>query len=619
MKVLYTLIIFFIFCSLNVLAQTQYDVFVPISTGDSLDATYFVPPTNPPPNGYPTMLFIHGFASSKNSTIPSAKIYAQSGYATFCYSVRGHGNSSGLSTIMSKRERLDLPEVLSYIEDIPFVDTNSIAITGGSQGGLHGLWAAADNLPIKAITSDVIIPDWASDIFKNGAIRYCLIWLLNSSSVRYTELRDTLWSFLVKDDYDSLLFKFSKDRDVDTTSLTLSQKPLVLFLKYQDHYFDAVSGINFFINYAGQKKLYLGTAGHYSDAAYDESYYQFSWITDWFKQFLKNIETGILNTPTYTYAYSSLPMDSSGNFRWKHEEVNELPINDVTTHRFYLHPDGGLDYSLPAGVSDSVELMNDYRDSTYNFEQAYIEGFGGSGFDSAFTKHTLIFETKSLKDSVLMFGAPHLSFYVKSDADKFPINAQIYEVDTTGNKYFINRINYVFRNNTTGQPLTIEASGNFHAHRFQAKNKIRVELTNIDKTNRKILGSLPFVLPVFKHSRNIIMTNENNASYIELPLLASGIVTKVSDEIPLGIKLAQNYPNPFNPVTTIEYSIFKTENVSVKIYDVLGREVKTLFEGKQSAGSYTCKFDGTLLSSGVYFYKLQTGSYTAVQKMMLIK
>lgn len=613
------LIYLFLIFSVCAISQTRIDEFVRLSTGDSLDATCFVPLSPPPLNGYPVMLFVHGFAGSKNSTIPSAQIYSQSGYLTFSYSVRGHGNSSGLSTIMAKQERQDLSEVLSYIEDIQFVDTNSIGITGGSQGGLHGLWAAADNLPVKAITSDVIIPDWASDIFQNGAIRYCLTWLLKSSSVRYDKCRDTLWNLLVIDNYNSLLLRFSRDRDVDTARLALSQKPLVLFLKYQDHYFEAGSGINMFLNYNGQKKLYLGTAGHYSDAAYDESQYQYSWLSKWFKQFLRNIDTGILSTPTYTYAYSSLPMDSSGYFSWKHEEVNALPFNDVTMHRFYLHPNEELNYSLPTGLSDSVELINNYKDSAYNFERAYTEGFEGLWFDSAFTKQSLVFETQPLKDSVVMFGSPHLSFNITSDADKFPINAQIYEVDTAGKKYFINRINFVGRNNAAGQPLTINAAGYFHAHKFQANNKIRVELTNIDKTNRKILGNLPFVLPVFEHSRNIIATNENRASYIELPLLASGIVTKVSDEIPLGIHLSQNYPNPFNPVTTIEYSIIKPENVSLKIYDILGREVKTLFEGRQPAGNFRCKFDGSGLASGVYFYRLETNSFSLQNKMLLIK
>ncbi|MDX2128160.1 MAG: T9SS type A sorting domain-containing protein [Chloroherpetonaceae bacterium] len=88
---------------------------------------------------------------------------------------------------------------------------------------------------------------------------------------------------------------------------------------------------------------------------------------------------------------------------------------------------------------------------------------------------------------------------------------------------------------------------------------------------------------------------------------------------PTGYELAQNYPNPFNPATTIRYSVPSVENVSLKIYDVLGREVATLVNTRQTAGNYSVTFNAANLSSGVYFYRLQTGSFSTTRKMMLIK
>ncbi|MEI7812296.1 MAG: T9SS type A sorting domain-containing protein [Ignavibacteria bacterium] len=86
-----------------------------------------------------------------------------------------------------------------------------------------------------------------------------------------------------------------------------------------------------------------------------------------------------------------------------------------------------------------------------------------------------------------------------------------------------------------------------------------------------------------------------------------------------GFSLEQNYPNPFNPTTVISYSIPNSSNVTVKVYDVLGRLVATLVNMAQEAGSYTVSFDGSRLSAGIYYYKIQSGSYTASQKMLLIK
>jgi len=94
---------------------------------------------------------------------------------------------------------------------------------------------------------------------------------------------------------------------------------------------------------------------------------------------------------------------------------------------------------------------------------------------------------------------------------------------------------------------------------------------------------------------------------------------KKRNEIVNDYHLFQNYPNPFNPVTTIKYQIPKTGFVILKVYDVLGKEVATLVNGKQGAGSYEVEFDGKDYSSGVYFYKLVTDDYSNVKKMILIK
>ncbi|MGC8596011.1 MAG: T9SS type A sorting domain-containing protein [Candidatus Kryptoniota bacterium] len=83
--------------------------------------------------------------------------------------------------------------------------------------------------------------------------------------------------------------------------------------------------------------------------------------------------------------------------------------------------------------------------------------------------------------------------------------------------------------------------------------------------------------------------------------------------------LTQNYPNPFNPTTQIKYSIPTNSFVTLKVYDALGREVETLVDEPQAAGYHEVKFDGSRLTSGVYFYRLTVGNYTSVKKLMLVK
>jgi hypothetical protein len=98
----------------------------------------------------------------------------------------------------------------------------------------------------------------------------------------------------------------------------------------------------------------------------------------------------------------------------------------------------------------------------------------------------------------------------------------------------------------------------------------------------------------------------------------TGIEQK-GNEIPTKYELAQNYPNPFNPTTKINFAIPKQGMVTLKVYDVLGREVANLVNEVKTAGNYIVDFDASALSSGVYFYKIDVNGFSDVKRMMLIK
>src|SRR5690606_16044772 len=90
-------------------------------------------------------------------------------------------------------------------------------------------------------------------------------------------------------------------------------------------------------------------------------------------------------------------------------------------------------------------------------------------------------------------------------------------------------------------------------------------------------------------------------------------------ENPFTYSLSQNYPNPFNPTTSIHFSTPSLQNVSLKVYDMLGRQVAELVNGMHQAGNYTISFNGSELSSGVYYYKLEAENFTQTKQMVLVK
>lgn len=110
----------------------------------------------------------------------------------------------------------------------------------------------------------------------------------------------------------------------------------------------------------------------------------------------------------------------------------------------------------------------------------------------------------------------------------------------------------------------------------------------------------------------------NNATNLTITVTPVSSISKI-EETASSYDLGQNYPNPFNPITKINYSIPKSSNVKINIFDILGQKVESLVNEKQDAGTYSVEFDASNLSSGVYYYKIEAGEYTSVKKMTLVK
>ena len=121
--------------------------------------------------------------------------------------------------------------------------------------------------------------------------------------------------------------------------------------------------------------------------------------------------------------------------------------------------------------------------------------------------------------------------------------------------------------------------------------------------------------------------SSNHGSPGKINTVYTEVHEKNSENFPSRFSLEQNYPNPFNPATTIKYSLPNAvdsnydffSNVTLKVYDILGREVATLVNQQQKAGNYKVKFDASGLTSGIYFYRLQSSSFISFKKMILLR
>jgi hypothetical protein len=145
--------------------------------------------------------------------------------------------------------------------------------------------------------------------------------------------------------------------------------------------------------------------------------------------------------------------------------------------------------------------------------------------------------------------------------------------------------------------------------------------SNIKQINnmKKIIISLTLILalPVLLKAQYTGGDGNGDASISlsNVPLL----IQKTAMELPSEYSLYQNYPNPFNPATKIKFDLSKTGEVSLKIYDINGREVAKLVNEKLFAGSYEATWDASSFPSGVYFCRLNAGNFEETKKMLLIK
>jgi hypothetical protein len=111
---------------------------------------------------------------------------------------------------------------------------------------------------------------------------------------------------------------------------------------------------------------------------------------------------------------------------------------------------------------------------------------------------------------------------------------------------------------------------------------------------------------------------------VDLALIINGTLTSVEQpatesNTPVEFSLSQNYPNPFNPSTTIRFSLPQREHVTLKVFDVLGREVATLVDGEMAAGNHAVTFAPHDLAGGLYFYQLTAGQFSQTRKAVLMK
>jgi hypothetical protein len=160
------------------------------------------------------------------------------------------------------------------------------------------------------------------------------------------------------------------------------------------------------------------------------------------------------------------------------------------------------------------------------------------------------------------------------------------------------------------------------SYRIQVSTNRVFSSTVLDSTVADTLLQLsPLAANTTYYWRASASNDHGTSAYSVTASFTTGQTTAVDEftEVPLAFKLHQNYPNPFNPVTSVSYSVGRHQHVSIKVYDLAGREVATLVDEKKPAGHYRVTFAARNLAGSVYFIRLSAGEFVAMKKAVLVR
>lgn len=169
----------------------------------------------------------------------------------------------------------------------------------------------------------------------------------------------------------------------------------------------------------------------------------------------------------------------------------------------------------------------------------------------------------------------------------------------------------------TGSRADIDFGAVWNNNEWIAEISRTLQTSNDDDVQFDINQKYPFCAAIFENSRHGYEHRTSRMDTLKFDIAVG--IDVILESTPNSYKLLQNYPNPFNPITSIRYSIPKSSYVELKIYDILGKELNVLVNEVKTPGNYEVSFDGSTLSSGVYYYRLKAGNFFDIKKFVLLK
>ncbi|MFZ2323910.1 MAG: carboxypeptidase regulatory-like domain-containing protein [Ignavibacteriaceae bacterium] len=334
---------------------------------------------------------------------------------------------------------------------------------------------------------------------------------------------------------------------------------------------------------------------------------------------------------------------TEGYFQQFYDNVyNTFDATPVTVSRD-VPSVSGIDFALTKPELGTNIISGTVRGKSTNTEiygvSVYAIPLSGGNWVEAATGYDGNFILQNIKNGnyiLLFYKENYISQFYKNDSETCNKWEDAYIFNLDGNEHIKNIVVFIEPTNQFGGEIT----GNIYTESGTTLSGTLI--TAVDSLNNVVSSSISvyngnYSIPSLKNGNYTVRASKigyTTSEYeepVKIDLINNPVVNGVDfaiiatdaeeDEnvVPEYFKLFQNYPNPFNPATNIQFSIPQQSFVTLKVYDILGREVETLVNEQKTAGKYEVNFNASYLSSGVYFYSIKAGDFIQTRKMVLMK
>ena len=349
-----------------------------------------------------------------------------------------------------------------------------------------------------------------------------------------------------------------------------------------------------------------------------------------FDYYLRNIPNGYERDPVMRYY-------QMGTNDWR--VTNDwFALNSATTP-LYLQAGGLLSLIKPAGSMAPDSFRYDPRrpspavgGSRFNpFDPTTPVGPQDLRQSVESRSDVLIYSTPVLDKSWVINGAIKVDLFVASNRRDTDFAVRLCEVYPDGRSMILTQgiRRMRFRNSYTNEELL--TPGQVYQVTVELQNlaltvlpghRLRIDITSSDYPHFDINlnnGGALYVAGDTLIATNYVYHDAIRSSRVLLPMAAVTSLRELTSASPASFQLEQNFPNPFNPATAIRFTLPQQEYVTLKIFDASGREVQTLISGNLAAGTHRIEFEAKNLTSGIYFYRVQTGQIFIQKKMLILR